>query len=211
MAMSPRGENPPQEGKGTDTMYASVDAVEVLGWRAGFHRASVESHPVGKGVDKSAVRPEEEPEISDEGESGPDCPGGAHSRGFRRRRSGRNTANAIFHCALGATATSTARGSRPHLVPETPAFHLDFMFTGEEEGSDKLAVPVVRERLSRMLAATAVPSKCTGDTRRSVWRPAGRTRLRTDPGGRQAGQRARHRRSRLGGWGGCARPEKPGR
>lgn len=48
-------------------------------------------------------------------------------------------------------------------MPETPEFHLDFMFMGEKEGGDKLAVLVVQERLSRMLVATVAPSKSTGE------------------------------------------------
>ena len=49
-------------------------------------------------------------------------------------------------------------------MPTIPEVHLDFMFLGEEDVTDKkLTVLVVKERLSKMLSATVVPSKSTGE------------------------------------------------
>ena len=42
-------------------------------------------------------------------------------------------------------------------------FHMDFCFPGEEDDSGMLTVLVVRERRTKMLMATVVPSKSTGE------------------------------------------------
>lgn len=67
-------DGPPQKEKGTCTMDANVDGVVGLGRGsgdgAGFHQAGGKSHLVWRGADKAAVSTEEEPEMSEEGESG---------------------------------------------------------------------------------------------------------------------------------------------
>ena len=44
-------------------------------------------------------------------------------------------------------------------VRDTVEFHMDFCFPGEEDGSGGLTILVIKERSSRMLMASVVPSK----------------------------------------------------
>ena len=65
------------------------------------------------------------------------------------------------HCVRG-------RGEElPHLsggdAPIIPEVHMDFCFMGDESGGETMVILVARERSSRMMLASAVPSKSTGN------------------------------------------------
>ena len=64
------------------------------------------------------------------------------------------------HCVRGRGAEEPHR--RQTMLPEIPEIHMDFMFLTEEGEDQKWTVLVVKERLSRMLMGTAIPSKSTG-------------------------------------------------
>ena len=65
------------------------------------------------------------------------------------------------HCVKGKGKEAPHRQGGDQ--PEIPEFHADFMFMGGEEGGGTLTILVVKERLSRAVMATMVPSKSTGE------------------------------------------------
>lgn len=65
------------------------------------------------------------------------------------------------HCVRGKS--KEAPHWRQQETPTRPELDVDFMFMGEEESVEKVAVWVVKERLSKMLAAIFVPRKPAGE------------------------------------------------
>ena len=67
------------------------------------------------------------------------------------------------HCVKGRgkemSHTKTAEKNKPNTIE----FHMDFCFPGEEGGEGALTILVIRERLTRMTMASAVPSKSMGN------------------------------------------------
>ena len=69
-------------------------------------------------------------------------------------------------CVRGRGIEMSHKKADPKREREVPEFHMDFAFPGEEsvgETADNLIVLVVRERLTKMLLSSVVPSKSTGE------------------------------------------------
>ena len=65
------------------------------------------------------------------------------------------------HCVAGKGKEAPCKGIGE--LPSVPEFHMDFMFMGEEIGGRTLAFLIVKERLTKVIMGTVVPSKSTGE------------------------------------------------
>lgn len=110
----------------------------------------------------------EEPQVSDEGESGVRSPEklADPSLPTKAERAGHSKRHLPFRSWFDQCIRGKGKEPQHHRqaeVFEVPEVQMDFMRIGEEEGGENLAVRMVKERSARMLAAIVVPRKSTGE------------------------------------------------